>query len=57
MRKIIKRRPESNRHGDERGSVWYHRYSWLDRAFDRAPKLKQTLSWRSSELIVNKEVA
>jgi len=53
MRLIIRRRPESVRQGDERGKVWFHRYSWLERAFDRAPKVKQKLAW-STPILNNK---
>ena len=57
MRKVIKRRPESNRHGDERGNVWYHKYAWLDRAFDRAPKLKQKEIWSTPEISETRKAA
>ncbi|AXH43567.1 hypothetical protein HOV55_gp49 [Erwinia phage vB_EhrS_59] len=50
MKIVIKRRPECARQGDERGKVWYHRYSWLERAFDRAPKLTQKLTCNAPEL-------
>ncbi len=33
----LKRRPEGNRNGDERGRVWFHKYSFLDKPFYRAP--------------------
>lgn len=36
--------------GQERGRQWYHRFAWLDRAFDRAPKVKRHLSWKAPEL-------
>lgn len=35
----------------EYGRRWYHRFAWLDRAFDRAPKLRRELSWQSAELL------
>ena len=36
--------------GQERGRVWFHRFAWLDRAFDRAPKVKSRPAWRAPEL-------
>lgn len=36
--------------GQERGRVWYHHHSHLDRAFDRAAKVKRYLSWKAPEL-------
>ncbi|MEL4016969.1 hypothetical protein [Dryocola clanedunensis] len=50
MKIVIKRRPGSARHGDERGKVWYHKYNWLSRAFDRAPQLKKKLTWNEPAL-------
>lgn len=36
--------------GQERGRVWYHHFAHLDRAFDRAPKVKSRPAWRAPEL-------
>lgn len=54
MKIVIKRRPESARQGDERGKVWFHRYSWLSKAFDRAPTLKRKLVWHADQLTKTK---
>lgn len=50
MKIVINRRPDCSRQGDERGKVWFHKYSWLEKAFGRAPKLKQKLTWNAPEL-------
>lgn len=36
--------------GQERGRQWYHVFAHLDRAFDRAPKVKSRPAWRAPEL-------
>lgn len=38
--------------GQERGRQWFHVFAHLDRAFDRAPKVKRYLSWKAPELTV-----
>ncbi|ENG6106955.1 hypothetical protein ACAY19_000814 [Serratia liquefaciens] len=34
----------------EYGRRWYHRFKWLDRAFDRAPTMRRKMSWAAKEL-------
>lgn len=46
----IMRRPDGARVGDERGRRWRHHFQNLDRAFDRAPKVKRYLDWKTPEL-------
>ncbi len=34
----------------EYGRRWYHRFKWLDRAFDRAPTMRRKMPWTAKEL-------
>lgn len=45
----IKRRPESMKHGDQFGRVWFHRYAWLGVAFKRAPAVSRKLKFSFQE--------
>ncbi|ENW1074432.1 hypothetical protein ACFLBC_004485 [Salmonella enterica] len=45
----LKRRPEGNRNGDERDRVWFHKYSFLDKPFYRAPRLLRRLSFNFNQ--------
>lgn len=55
QRLTIMRRPDCAQGGDERGRQWYHRFNNLDRAFDRAAKVKRYLSWKAPELTGEQE--
>lgn len=41
----LKRRPQSARHGDERGRVWFHKYGVFGNMRSHAPKFKRTLKF------------
>ncbi|WWQ13073.1 hypothetical protein MM5_050 [Morganella phage vB_Mm5] len=43
----IYRRPETNKHGDKRGRVWFHKHTFLERMFFISPKFIKTIPFES----------